>query len=106
MEIKGISPSASPSSLEVSLEGAVFARSNVVQSIELFNYDDDDWEQIDSRNASSFVDATATITVGGDVSRFVEPGTQCLEARIRFQSDSPRQQFSSNTDWFIWNVGL
>ena len=37
-EVKAISPTASPSSLEVTLEGSVFARSQVNQTIELFDY--------------------------------------------------------------------
>ena len=35
-EVKAVSPTASPVSLAVTLEGSVFARSNVVQTIELF----------------------------------------------------------------------
>jgi hypothetical protein len=29
----------------------------------------------------------------------------CLKARIRYQSQAARQQFSSNTDLFIWSIG-
>ncbi len=104
-EVKSISPVATPASLEVTLEGAVFARSQVNQTIELFDYVAAAWEQVDTRAATRFMDSTVTIEATGDLSRFVEPGTMYIEARIRYQSTNPRQQFSSNTDQFIWTIG-
>ena len=38
-EVKSTSPTATPTTFEFTLEGAVFARANVVQTIELFDYD-------------------------------------------------------------------
>lgn len=104
-EILGTSPTASPSCLKVTLEGAVFARSPVIQTIELWDFSLDDWEVVDSRNATNMVDSTATVAAAGDLSRFVEPTTLTVAARIHFQSTSPRQRFSSNTDQFIWSIG-
>lgn len=103
-EVKGISPVASPASLAVTLEGSVFARSQVDQSIELYDYVADAWEQIDSRAATQFVDSTVTMAATGDLTRFVQEGTMCIEARIRYQSLVARQQFSSNTDQFLWTI--
>ena len=105
LTISGTSVTAIPSSLTVVVEGAVFARSNVIQSVELFNFGTSNWEQIDSRDASRFLDSTAAIAVGGDLSRFVDPSTLELRARLRYFSQNPRQQFSSNTDQVIWIVG-
>ena len=90
--------------IEITLEGAVFARSLVNQTVFLFNYDTDDWEQVDSRPANRFSDATANFSVTGDVSRFVQPGTNQIEARVLYQSANPRQRFSSNTDFFSWTI--
>ncbi len=104
-EVKAFSPVASPSSLAVTLEASVFARTQVDQTIELFDYVANEWEQVDTRAAARFTDATATVAATGDLSRFVEAGTMCLEARIRFQSPVARQQFSSNADQFIWTIG-
>ncbi len=103
--VTGTSPTLTPSSFEVTLEGAVFARSTVNQTIELYDYVADQWEQVDTRAASRFSDSTVTVAATGDLSRFVEAGTMCLQARIRYQSLNPRQQFSSNTDQFIWTIG-
>jgi hypothetical protein len=89
----------------VTLEGAVFARSPVNQTIELYDYIAGVWEQVDTRAATRFSDSTVTVAATGDLSRFVEAGTMFIKARIRYQSTNPRQQFSSNTDLFIWTIG-
>lgn len=104
-EVKAVSPVANPSSLEVTLEGSVFARSPVNQTIELFDYVADGWELVDTRVSTQSTDSTATVAATGDLSRFVEPGTMSIEARIRYQSPVARQQFSSNTDQFQWTIG-
>jgi hypothetical protein len=105
LEVKAVCPVANPSSIDVKLEGAVFARSQVNQTIELFNYVDGTWEEVDTRTATRFTDSTVIVAATGDLSRFVEAGTMCIEARIRYQSPVARQQFSSNTDQFIWTIG-
>jgi hypothetical protein len=103
-EVKSISPFANPGSLEFTLEGAVFARSEVTQTIELYDYIAGAWELLDSRNANRFSDTTVIVTATGNLSRFVEAGTMCIEARICYRSTNPRQQFSSNTDLTAWTV--
>ena len=104
-EVKSNCPTVNPSSMQTTLEGSVFARSEVTQTIELFDYAVNDWEQIDSRAATRFTDSSVTVAATGDLSRFVESGTMCIQARIRYQSPVARQQFSSNTDQFIWTIG-
>jgi hypothetical protein len=103
-EVIGISPTGVPTAMEVTLEGAVFARSTVVQTIELWNYSSSTWELVDSRNATNIVDSTANVAAAGDLSRFVDPTSSHVRARIHFQSLSARQRFASNTDEFIWTI--
>jgi hypothetical protein len=92
--------------MAVTLEGSVFARSTVNQSIELFNYETASWEMIDIRPASRFNDSTVTVNVPGFVRRFIDPESGAMRARILYRSVNPRQQFSSNTDMFSWSIGL
>lgn len=74
-------------------------------SCDLWNYVTEQFEQIDSRNAMQFLDVVTTIEAGGDVSRFVEPGTGCVEARVRFESaKNARQQFAANIDQVLWSI--
>ncbi len=109
-EVKSISPTATPTSFEFRLEGSVIARSNVVQSIELFDYTasagSGDWELLDTRDAtrSPVPDSAVIVSPMGDLSRFVQPGTNFIEARIRYKSDSNRQVFRSNTDQTVWMI--
>ncbi|MEM7457606.1 MAG: hypothetical protein AAF456_24970 [Planctomycetota bacterium] len=103
-EVKGTSPFAVPSDIEVTLEGSVFARSTVNQTIEAFNYNAQTWDQIDVRAAVRLTDSVVTVPIGQAASDYVEPGTNCIELRITYQSLNQRQRFSSNTDQLIWTI--
>lgn len=104
LELKGVSPTETPSSLEFTLEASVFARSTVNQSILLFDYVAGEYEQLDMREAAQFTDLVTTVTPTGDLSRFVEPGTGCVMASVLFQSINPRQQFTANIDQIVWQI--
>jgi uncharacterized membrane protein len=104
LELKGISPTETPTMLSFTLEAAMFARSTVNQSIWLFDYVADDFEQLDIRQAATFTDLVTTVMPTGDLSRFVEPVTGCVKARVVFQSVNPRQQFTANIDQIIWQI--
>ncbi|MEM7455786.1 MAG: hypothetical protein AAF456_15645, partial [Planctomycetota bacterium] len=103
-ELMAASPTANPSEMEVTLEGSVFARSTVNQTIELFNYNTSSWEQVFTGEANRFSDTTVTVEITGDLSRFVDGGSNNIEARVRYQSPAGRQNFTSNTDQFIWTI--
>ncbi|MEM7456353.1 MAG: hypothetical protein AAF456_18550 [Planctomycetota bacterium] len=89
-------------SMSLTLESSVFARNVVNQSIQLFNYDTLSWETIDTRAASRFGDSRITVSPAGDHTRFINPADLRIFARVRYQSPSPRQQFSSSIDEFKW----
>lgn len=103
-EVTGMSPVVNPTSIELTLVGSVFARTEVNQTIEMFNYDTNSWEQVDVSSASRFFDVTTSVELTGDLSRFVDDSTNEIQSRITFQSTNPRQQFSSNTDMFTWTI--
>ena len=86
-EVLGTSRTAIPPSFEVTLEGSVFARSTVIQTIELWDYVAGDWELVDTRNATNQVDSTATVAATGDLSRFVDQTTFLVEAAHSFPVD-------------------
>lgn len=104
IEFKAVSSIETPSSFDFTLESSVFARTNVVQSIDLFDYVAGSWEEVDMQNAARFSDSVVTVSAGGDLSRFVEAGTGCVEARVRYLSDNPRQSYSTNVDQVIWDI--
>lgn len=110
-QVKGVSPVANPTLLGVTLEGALdigrdalSKPSSFGQVIEFYNYDDDVWEVIDSRPPNIRRDGDPVVVdATGDLSRFVEDDTLCIEARVRFTSSSPKS-IRSETDQFIWRV--
>lgn len=104
LELKATSPSETPTAIEFTWESSIFARTQVDQTIFLFNYQSASFEELDTRPAMRFSDQTVVVTPTGDLSRFVEPGTGCMEARIRYQSLNPRQVFTANMDFANWNI--
>ena len=104
LELKSTSHVETPSELQFTFEASVFSRGVVTQTISLFNYDSDEFEEVDVRPASRLVDQTVAILPAGDVSRFVQPGTGCVEARIHYQGSANRQQFAANIDQAFWKV--
>ena len=56
------------------------------QTIRLFDYQNGVWETVDVRAASRFSDRVDTVALAGDLSRFVEPATLNVKARIEFTS--------------------
>lgn len=102
--VRGVSSNENPSRLSFTLESNVFARSGIVQEIELYNYDTNTFEVVDTRNASRFVDAVHLVEPVGDVSRFIENGTGCLEARVSYTAPINRARFSASIDQANWDL--
>lgn len=111
-EVKGISPVANPTAFGVTLEGALDPGRDALspattygQFIEFFNYDTNEWEVIDSRIPSQRRDGSPVVVdATGDLSRFVEADTFCIEARVRYTSSRSGQSFISDTDQFLWRI--
>lgn len=101
--VNAVSPILNPTTFEFTLEGSVFARTTVNQTIELYDYDANAWESVDTRAATRFTDSIATFSATGNLSRFVDSDGD-VEARVTFQSQNPRQQFTSNTDQAFWSI--
>ena len=104
LELTSTSPTETPSLFAFTLEAAVFARSAVTQSIDLFDYQLASFEEVDVRPANRFTDLVTTVEATGDLSRFVQPSTGEITARVRYESVNPRQQFSANIDQTIWGI--
>ena len=104
IDVKGTTPVQTPGSLSFTFDGAALARGTVNLRTSLFNYDSGQFEEVDSRNAPRGVDGTVTVTPGGDLSRFVEPGTGCVEARVRFQGNTPRASYAVFIDQLVWDI--
>lgn len=104
--LTGTSPTTTPSSFEFVLEGRCVSRPNVVQRVEFYDYVAAAYEVVDEQNAVRMPpDLSITVIPGGDLSRFVDPTTMEIRARVRYRADSPRASFSSRTDQAVWMIG-
>jgi hypothetical protein len=103
--VDAISPTTNPVRFDVTLEGSVFARSNVEQTIALYNYNAGVFEVVSTANASRAPNPDLTITAmgTGDLSRFVGPNNQ-IQVRVRYRGSANRAQFTSNTDQLYWTI--
>ena len=104
VEVKGVSPTATPTRLDIDVESAVFARSTVQQFVDYWNYDTGAWEEVASGTATRLSDSVLSATPTGDLSRFVETGTNCIQARVRYSSVVRRQRYSANIDQTVWTI--
>lgn len=72
---------------------------DVVQEVRLFNYQNGQYELLDTRAASS-ADTVVTVTPAGDLSRFVQAGTREITASVIWSSP----EFTGSP--FNWTVDL
>ncbi|MEM7454136.1 MAG: PQQ-binding-like beta-propeller repeat protein [Planctomycetota bacterium] len=93
-----------PDSLEFTFESSVFSRPDVDQTIEFFNFVSEDYETVDVRTASRLFDQTVVASASGNVSRFIQPGTGLLEARVSFEATVARAIFAANIDFVQWET--
>ena len=104
VEFEATSFTSSPDEFMIRIEAAVFARSTVNQKIDLYDFSTSTFEEVDSRTAPTNTDLVAIASPNGDLSRFVQPGSNLIRARVRFESTNPRQRFSANIDHVQWSV--
>jgi hypothetical protein len=108
-EYKGVSTTETPSLLNITIESRKGSRVTqaITQTIELYNYDTDAFESVDSRVIGQ-TDSSVTVELNGDLSKFVEAGTKCLKARTIFfrpLQTTPTPAFGVDIDEFTWLIG-
>lgn len=92
---------SSPTSFTFRVEAAMAGgpSGDVIQTIELWNKQDNVWEVAHSQ-AATITDSVAEVTATGDLSRFVHPTNGEILARLRWQSPS----FAGST--FNWSIDV
>lgn len=104
VEVDSVSINPSPATFEFTVESSAFYRTPVSQTIRLFNFTTQVFEVVDSRAAPRFSDQVVSIAGAGDLSRFVEPGTGLVRARVSYSSAAIRQSFSVSIDHIFWSI--
>lgn len=97
LQLTGTSTSDAPGQMSFTLETQVDTP-GVTQTVSLFNYDLQEFEEVDSRTSTN-TDSVALIIVKGDPSRFIDPET--LEVRAEMTWRPPPLVLH-----FPWNVGI
>ena len=70
----------------------------------MFNYDLDDYELVDTRPARVLGDEVVTIQLTGDLSRFVQPATGCIESRVMFTKAGLARGVQAFIDQVKWTI--
>ncbi|MCC6404060.1 MAG: hypothetical protein IT207_08625 [Fimbriimonadaceae bacterium] len=91
-------PFGAPSKLDLLVEPESNLSATTVE-VRYWNYANNDWETVGSQAATG-TKAAFTVSPGGDLTRFVEPGTNKVEAAVLFIRD-----FSTPTV-VVWNSKL
>ena len=103
--LDGTSPMDTPSILEFTLETQVDTP-GVTQTVELFNYVSQEFEQVDSRVTSFNEDAVVEIVVDTDPGRFIDPETLEVKAQLTWMPPPLVLTYPWNLriDQAIWRV--
>ena len=104
LEVSGTSPTSTAGSLRFTLESSG-SSPNLSQRIYLFSYATNSWELLDTR-ASTTGDSTAEVVVSTNASRFIDPTTRAIKARMEWRTTGAifSYPWSSRVDFVRWNI--
>ena len=103
--LEGTAPTATPSQLKFRLEAHAVNTGVFTQKIELYNYVTQSYELVDTRNAT-MTDTVAEVTLSGDLTRFIQPGTLKMKAQLTWRAGGPVGAFPWRiaADQSVWVV--
>jgi hypothetical protein len=103
VRLEATSPIVSPTSLRVLIESHSTA-AGMLQSVEAFDYDANDWVQVDSRNAAVNIDGTIELNLNNPA-RFIDAGGE-MSARLSYRPTGPvfAYPWTARVDKFAWIV--
>ena len=95
-------PTKTISALSFTLEAAV-TTSGISQKVELYNFTNQVYEQVDVRTATRR-DSQVTVSAAGDLTRFVQASDKLLRTRLTWMPGSGAAKWSMSMDQAIWTV--
>ncbi len=104
LEFSGTSPDLNPETFSFCLE-AKANTVNLVQKIELFNYDTGAYEVLSTGHATFNNDSKITIDADGDVGRFIS-NSGAVKTKVTWKSDAPvlLSPWRVSIDQAIWRI--
>ena len=105
MILLGESETSSPNSIAFRIEAKMQGGRPgvVIQTTELWNDDDQQWEVFDTR-AVDVNDDSVEVTATGDLTRYLHPLTDEILARVRWESPGARFVWSIDVDESVWII--
>ncbi|MCH8273286.1 MAG: PQQ-dependent sugar dehydrogenase [Armatimonadetes bacterium] len=102
--VEATSPVETTTELKFTLEASA-SIPNIMQSIELFNFTSGMYEEVDARMAA-ISDSVVELTFLADPSRFIQPGTKTMRARLKWKEAGPilLYPWRARVDQVIWTV--
>ena len=95
MIVEGTSPTDRPTSLAMVIESRASA-TWVSQNVRLWDWSANVYREVDSRPLKT-VDGSLVVVAAGDLTRFVQPGTNRMRSRIGFRAAAP----ALTSTWFV-----
>lgn len=105
IEFSGTLKSDSPATLSVTLEASVDTV-GLTQTIEMFNWNTDQYEEVDAQSASLNFDSVATIDLTANIAAYVERGTGAVKTRAGWRATGIIFVYPWTTciDQVVWTV--
>ena len=106
MEFITISPTLFPLNLKCNFESSVRSSKPVTQTIEMWDYENETWEEVDSRTARTLGDATISVGPQMDLFRFIDPVTQEIRTRVTFSKTGLVRGIQAFIDSICWDTSI
>ena len=107
LRVFGTSATSNPSELSFTLESCITKSGEISQTIQLYNYNTEKYETVDSRQASAN-DEVVKVVITDNISRFIDSSTLELKAQIRYIQTGPVSGFPwwIKFDQIIWKIAF
>ncbi|MEM7453063.1 MAG: hypothetical protein AAF456_01795 [Planctomycetota bacterium] len=102
VEISGTSPYLNPAAAALTVESSGFFRSEILQTVEAWNFENETWVHLDTRPLTQFGDMEVTLASSGNVSKYVDQNTGEFLTRVRYTTASSRQSYGIGIDRLTW----
>jgi hypothetical protein len=90
-------PNRAPSRWGIRLEGHSDIE-KIIQRVELYNYNNDSYQQVDNRLSAAGADGVSRIEIRDDINKFIQPSTTQIRARVTY---SERPEVTA-TNWRVY----
>lgn len=103
LEVESVSPTAAPRNLIFTSECSTRSP-QADQEIHLFNYATNEYELVDVQSATTLGDKIVRYEASGDLTRFIEPSSLAVKAKIVIRRPGLTRGLISYYDQAVWSI--